>query len=203
MTSTLIYKIVKKIGDKPSRLFFRPLQLKTDGIKIVFYSDAGLGNLPNGNSSRGYVSFLVNQHGVADVLSWSSNKIKRVVHSAFAAETLGCNDAVSDAIYMRQLISETLYNDPKSRVIPIYGFVDNMQLFEQITSSKQSQDKRVRLDIAEIQECVQKQDIENIFWIPTQDMLADCLTKRNADSMKLAEVLESGQINFKSCGDLQ
>ena len=190
----LLNKIVKKIADKPSKLYFRPLNLKTDGIKIIFYSDASLGNLPNGNSSRGYINFLVNQHGIADILSWSSNKIKRVVHSSFAAETLGCIDAISDAIYIRQLLSEILYNDPTSKVLPIFGFVDNMQLFEQVTSTKQSHDKRIRLDISEIQESVQGSEIENILWIPTQNMLADCLTKRNADSEKLTQVLETGQI---------
>ena len=189
-------KIVKKVKDRPSRLIFKPLNLKTDELKIVFYSDAGFGNLPNANSSRGYVSFLVNQDNTANVLSWSSNKIKRVVHSAFAAETLGCNDAMSDAIYLRQILCEILYDDPKSKIIPIVGFVDNMQLFEQVSSSKQSQDKRVRLDIAEIQESVQSGDIDNIYWIPTQDMLADCLTKRNADSMKLTNVLETGQLEY-------
>ena len=194
MNLLFLNKIVKKIADNPSRIYFRPLNLKTDAIKVVFYSDAGLGNLPNGNSSRGYVNFLVNQEGTANILSWSSNKIKRVVHSAFAAETLGCNDAVADAIYNCQLINEILFDNAKSTVIPIYGFVDNMQLFEQVTSSKQCSDKRIRLDVAEIQESVQRGTIENILWIPTQDMLADCLTKRGADSLKLCKVLEEGHI---------
>ena len=188
-------KVVKKVSDGDSRLCFKPMNLKTDTLKIVFYSDAGLGNLPNGNSSRGYVIFIANQNGTTNILSWSSNKIKRVVHSAFAAETLGCNDAVSDSIYTRQLICETLYNDSRAKVIPVYGYVDNMQLFEQITSTKQASDKRIRLDMAEIQQSVQNQDIENILWAPTNEMLADCLTKRNADSSKLKLVLETGYCN--------
>ena len=185
-------KTVKKIGDSESKLYFKAMNLKTDALKIVFFTDAGLGNLPNGNSSRGYTVFLANQNGNVNILSWSSNRIKRVVHSAFAAETLGATDAVSDAIYCRHLVSETLYNDARAKVIPVYGFVDNMQLFEQISSTKQSSDKRLRLDISEIQQSVQNHEIENISWVPTSEMLADCLTKRNADNSKLKSVLETG-----------
>ena len=94
-------KTVKKIGDSESKLQFKAMNLKTDALRIVFYTDAGLGNLPNGNSSRGYVVFLANQNGNVNILSWSANRIKRVVHSAFAAETLGATDVVSDAIYCR------------------------------------------------------------------------------------------------------
>ena len=46
-------------------------------------------------------------------LGISANKVKRLVHSAFAAETLSCTDALSDAVYCRQLVSEILYNRQK------------------------------------------------------------------------------------------
>ena len=66
-----------------------------------------------------------------------------------------------------------------------------MQLFDQISSTKQCSDKRIRLDVAEIQETVAK-EVSNISWTPTADMLADCLTKRGADFSKLAKVVEEG-----------
>ncbi|KAL5269393.1 hypothetical protein ACHWQZ_G003025 [Mnemiopsis leidyi] len=97
----------------------------------------------------------------------------------------------NDAVYCRQLVSEILYNQPDSRVIEIFGFVYNMQLFDQISSTKQCSDKRIRLDVAEIQETVAK-EVSSISWTPTADMLADCLTKRGADFSKLAKVVEEG-----------
>ncbi|KAL5261926.1 hypothetical protein ACHWQZ_G007587 [Mnemiopsis leidyi] len=96
-----------------------------------------------------------------------------------------------DAVYCRQLVSEILYNKPDSRVIEIFGFVDNMQLFDQISSTKQCSDKRIRLDVAEIQETVTK-EVSTISWTATADMLADCLTKRGADFSELAKVVEEG-----------
>ena len=185
-------KTVKQISESPSRLIFRAMDLKTDAIKVAVYSDAGLGNLPNNNSSRGILTFLGNQEGTVNLVSWSSNKIKRVVHSAFAAETLGCTDGFADVIYTRQLLNEILFNDPYSRMIPAFSFVDNMQLFDQILSTKQSSDKRMRLDISELQDSVKSGEIENVVWVPTEEMLADCLTKRGADNTKLRLVLESG-----------
>jgi len=184
-------KVVRKIQEYPSRTYFRPLNLKCEDLRLTFFSDASLGNLQKNGSSRGYVILLGNQAGTVNLLSWSANRIKRVAHSAFAAETLACTDAVSDALYCRQLLSEVLYQDPRSRVIDIVGYVDNMQLYEQISSTKQSTDKRVRLDISEIQEAVQT-EVNNILWTPTDHMLADSLTKRGADFSKLASVIETG-----------
>ena len=99
--------------------------------------------------------------------------------------------AVSAAIYTRQLLSEILYNDPRSMVIPIFCIIDNMQLYDQIESSTQPHDKRIRLDMAELREAVESRQIANFVWVPTQEMLADCLTKKGACNLKLVEVLEA------------
>ena len=87
-------------------------------------------------------------------MDWSSRKVKRVVHSAFGAETLACSDGMGAAIYVRQILSEILYGNPKMRVIPIEGFIDSKQSYDQITSTKQCEEKRLRLDVSEIQHCV-------------------------------------------------
>ena len=185
-------KVVKKIDYGSQRMCFRAMHLEKDQLQLVFYSDASLGNLSNGGTGRGYIIFLCNQDGVANVMTWSSNKIKRVVHSVFAAETLSCVDAVSAAIYIRQMLSEILYNNPESQVIPIVGYVDSRQLSEQCYSTKQCSDKRVRLDISGLQQDLERSVIKDIKWKATGDMLADCLTKRTANSQILNEILESG-----------
>ena len=186
-------KVVKKLDFGINQLVFNRLNLAKEGYNVSFFSDSSRGNLPDRVSSgRGYITFLCNQSGYANILNWSANKIKRVAHSAFAAETLACVDAIAAAIYTRQLLSEVLLDDARSHLIPIYGYVDNMQLFEQVTSTKQSSDKRIRLDMAELQETVETGEVEDISWIPTDKMLADCLTKKDAGIENLAEVLETG-----------
>ena len=187
-------KVTKKIDQGNAKTLFRAMNLEKDKLQIVFYSDASLGNLPNKKSSgRGYIVFLTNGT-IANAITWSSNKVKRVVHSVFGAETLGCIDGAAAAINVRQQLSEILYNNPRSDIIPIIGLVDSRQLTDHITSTKQCEDKRIRLDIAELQESVSIGEIDRITWIPTTDMLADCLTKKSACCKKLCESLESGYI---------
>jgi hypothetical protein len=169
------------------------MDLQRGDIKVVFYSDASLGNLPNKvDSGRGYLVFISDGKN-ANLIAWAANKIKRTVHSVFGSETLGCVEAIAEAIYVRQILSEILYNDPRKTVIPIVGYIDSNQLAQQIRSTKQSTDKRMILDIAGIRQTVNSGEVEEINWIPTREMLADCLTKKNADSQSLKDVLERGR----------
>ena len=74
--------------------------------------------------------------------------------SVLGAETYGCVHGISAAIYVRRLTSEIIYDDLSMTVIPIKGYVDTNQLFQQITSTKQSVDTRIRLNVAGIRETV-------------------------------------------------
>ena len=89
-------------------------------------------------------------------------------------------------------LSEILYDNARSEVIPIYGYVDSRQLAEQVKSSNQCLDERMRLDVASLQQDIERGVIKQILWKQTGDNLADCLTKRTADPQKLNEVVESG-----------
>jgi hypothetical protein len=166
-----------------------------DDIQIVTFSDASLGNLPNKqHSGRGFLVFLTNGE-TYNILSWSSNKIKRVVHSVFGAETLACVDATAEAQFVRQLISEILYRDARKLIIPITAFVDSRQLSDQVKSTSPCQDRRVRLDISELREEVSLGLIKSINWVPTAAMLADGLTKKGACCKNLCDTLGSGRID--------
>ena len=187
-------KVVKKLPDGPKCLTFNKLNIKEGELKIVFHSDASLGNMPNRtDSGRGFIIFLVNGDGNGCVLSWSSNKIRRKVHSVFGAETLGFLDGQSAAIYTRSILSEILYRDINSKVIPIVGVTDSRQLSENIRSTKQCRDQRLRLDIAEIQEAVENEEIE-LKWTSTKSQLADALTKKTANCRPLCKAIEYGNL---------
>ena len=189
----IMNKVVKKLQRGPRQIRYNAMDLQRGDIKVVFYSDASLGNLPNKvDSGRGYLVFISDGKN-ANLIAWAANKIKRTVHSVFGSETLGCVEAIAEAIYVRQILSEILYNDPRKTVIPIVGYIDSNQLAQQIRSTKQSTDKRMILDIAGIRQTVHSGEVEEINWIPTREMLADCLTKKNADSQSLKDVLERGR----------
>ena len=54
------------------------------------------------------------------------------------------------------------------------------------------EDKRLRVDIAAIQESLKFHDITDIHWIPGHLQLANVMTKQGASGFQLLKVLQSG-----------
>ena len=95
--------------------------------RIVVYSDASHGNLPDGySSSLGFIIFLADFPGNSVPIAWKSGKIHRVVRSTLASETLALVEAVDSAFYV---------NSGKVN-IPIECFIDNQSLVENVHSTK-------------------------------------------------------------------
>ena len=65
---------------------------------------------------------------------------------------------------------------------------DNKSGYDAINSTTAVEEKRLRVDIAAIRECVRNKEI-SVQWVPKEDQLADVLTKQGADSTKLVKVL--------------
>ena len=66
-------------------------------------------------------------------------------------------------------------------------------LYQAIWSTKAVDEKRLRIDIAQIQEAVSKERVE-VNWVPAGKMLADCLTKRGMNAEELMNVLKTGRL---------
>ena len=165
-----------------------------NNCKLVVFSDASHSNLPDGVSSAGgFVIFLVDGQSNACPLYWESRKIRRVVKSTLAAETLAAADAIDSAYYIGHILSQIL-SDGKSK-IPIELFVDNKSLFDNVYSVKSVSEKRLRIDIASIKELVATEKLK-VKWVETGDQVADVLTKRGVNPMKICNILESGFIEL-------
>ena len=64
-------------------------------MKLVVFSDASHANLPDRYSSAGgYIIFLIGNNKRSCPLAWEAKKIRRVVKSTLAAETLALVEAV-------------------------------------------------------------------------------------------------------------
>ena len=129
--------------------------------------------------------------GQAAPLGWTSNKVKRVVGSTVAAEALSMQMALAHSIYLRAILAETLGVEDRS--IPIKAHIDSNNLHQAIISTKFVEDKRLRLDIAQIQEEIKDQQVQ-VKWVNSDSMLADSLTKKNAKADKLMEALKTGTL---------
>ena len=89
--------------------------------------------------------FLVNKHGNINLAQWQSKRIKRVVRSSLAAETLAMSDGVDSAVYISVLLSE-LYLELSSFEISIDIYTDSKSLHDAIHSEKYVTEKRLRID---------------------------------------------------------
>ena len=112
------------------------------------------------------------------LISWSSNKIHRKVQSTLSAETLSTYDAVDEAIYIGHMLAELYYDDYLQNKIPVIVYTDNQSLHDNLHSTKQVKEKRLRITLAGIQESLETGNIVKIMWISSKCQLADCLTKR-------------------------
>lgn len=163
--------------------------------RLVLFTDASYANLSDGVSSAGgHIVFLVGENGNCCPISWSAKKIRRVVKSTIAAETLALVDGLDVACYIKGILTEILFPKGEGNMMPIDCYIDNKSLFESVHSTKAVSEKRLRIDIASIKEMIQKEEISSVKWIETNLQLADSLTKRGASGKKLIEVLKTGQL---------
>ena len=182
-------KAIRKIKNSPTILRFSKLTINNN-LKIVVYSDGSFRNLCKGVSSgSGRVIFLVDEHRRCSVLTWNSNKLKKIVDSTLAAESLSLSNAIKEAVYTQQILIELIGDRAK---LPIYCIIDSRGTRDAVYSTKLVEDRMTRLYIAAIKEHLESGTIEKVIHTPGDLMLADCLTKRGAPNKLLLDVLRDG-----------
>ena len=147
-------------------------------------------NLPSGASQGGSIIFMSDESGKLLPLSWTSRKLRRVVKSTLAAEAMALLDAIDTNVWLVHVISEIT-----NMKIDVSIFnTDNLSLVEALHSTKSTEEKRLRVDIAAVKEAVENKEFI-VRWVEKRFQLADVLTKQGADSSLLLQVLRSGNID--------
>ena len=185
-------KTIKRIKLDRMTLRFQPLGDKN--LSLLIYSDASLGNLVDGGTQGGYVILLVGEDGKFSPISWSSKKIRRVVRSTLAGETLACADAVDEGMFLSSLYAELTTGTADPKLLPLVCVTDCKSLADAVKSTKSVTEKRLRLDISAIKELIESQQVKELRWSDTGQQLADCLTKRGASPSLLMRILDNGQL---------
>lgn len=186
-------KCLRKACTFESSMYFPELG-DSSKYKLVVYSDASHAGLPDGSSSAGgFVVFLVGENGNSSPLYWESKRMRRVVKSTLAAETLAATEAVDMAYYLGNMLSEILYDN--ERKLPVELYVDNHSLYDNVYSVKNVSEKRLRIDIAILKEMIQNGELK-IFWVESKAQLADVLTKKGVNVLKLASAFENGSLKL-------
>ena len=104
-------------------------------------------------SQGSYAIFLCGRNRMCSPLNRQTKLIQRIFPSSLAAETLVLSDAFDDAIYLRKLFSEIMFND--NYYIPIKIIIDK-SLYDALFSKKNVIEKCVRIDITFITENLTK-----------------------------------------------
>ena len=181
-------KIARKLKEADSTIFFPALSGNPSEWKLVVFTDAALGNLPDGfSSTAARLVFLVDGDSRGCILAFKSNKIARVVRSTLAAEVLSLQEGLEEALYLQDMVKELLHTDVK-----IHAYIDNKSTIDSVNSTKMVKDKRLFRDIAAIKQELNEQIVESLAWVPDKDQLANCLTKKGASNVSLLAVLHTG-----------
>ena len=191
-------KTVKKIKNSPCVLLFPRLSISS--MRVLLYNDAAWANLSDGISSTGgRIFFLSDEGGSCCAVSWSSTKIKRVVTSSLSAEAHSLVDGLDTSHIILSLLKDVLREAGKEFNVNV--LVDSLSLVQNVHSTTLIKEKRIRVNIASIQESVEKNEV-SLEWIDRNEQLADCLTKSGADSSHVLHAVSSGELPFKMKEDL-
>ena len=101
-----------------------------------------------------------------------------MANSTQAAETLALQEGSERCYALKVFLSELV----GQHEYPISIYTDSKSLAESVLSTDTLRDNRHNMDMAGLREMLEKEEIKRIHWIPTQQQLADCLTKKGASS---------------------
>ena len=191
--SDLLYvnKAIKFVQTTESYITIPKLDLSSTSILV--YTDASFNNLTDGHSQGGQIIVLLDRNGSCSPISWSSNKIKRVLKSTLAAETMSFTEGTDSAYFTRKLVIEIL--KPTCNDYPVKCLTDSKSLFETVGTSHQISDKRLRVEVSAIRQMVENNEI-TVDWVPKQHQLSDVLTKKGACPLSLMKTLQGASIQL-------
>ena len=95
-----INKIVTKVKAEKTILSFKKLD-QIEKMKIIAYNDSSFGNLKNGGSQGGFIIYLADDNENSVPIMWKSHKLRRVVKSAMAAETIIQVDSAESSYWLK------------------------------------------------------------------------------------------------------
>ena len=166
-----------------------------DSLYLEIHADASFGNVDDKTrSTAGAVIILRGSLGTGSPIYWRSKVIARVCKSAKSAETCALEDAIDTAINIGRQVHQLRTGKIEDKSCRIIARTDSKGLVDTLSTTKQVDEGRMRLNVYRIKEYQKLKEVDSIKWIPTTHMLADALTKARADPSRLRKVLETGKM---------
>ena len=105
-------------------------------------------------------------------VGWSSKRLRRVVRSTFAGETLIASEALDELVYLADTWAE-LGGGKIHRIIR----TDSKSLYDHVLVKGTCKEKRLNVEINALKEALQQQELTRLEWVETHAQIADALTK--------------------------
>ncbi len=142
-------------------------------LKLTGYSDADWGS--NDIEMRSTTGFCYTLNTKGGAISWKSRRQPTVALSSCEAEYMALAAATQEALYLTQLLNDFKpHNNPMD---PVVIFEDNQGAISLVDNPiNHARTKHINIRFHFIREQVLKNFIK-IKYLPTADMVADCLTK--------------------------
>ena len=185
-------KVISQAKSSQTDVLFPKLK-SIEEARIVVFTDASLMNLDDGGSQGGHIIFLTDGVDCCPI-TWQSRKIKRIVRSTLAAETLAFVDGCEAGYMINQLLKEIMGESYVEK--PIICFTDNMSLYDSSHTTNTVTDRRLLTEINIVRQMVSNKEIE-LKWCSSENQTSDVLTKLGAAGGKLREILHSGKFFSK------
>ena len=147
--------------------------------KLAVFSDSSLSNNSDCSTQTGFLVYILNMRsGKSSLITWQSQKLRRIARSTLSEETMACVKGIDHAVLYQGLLEEVL-----AIKFPIAALTDNSSLIQATYSAKSVSDKRLRVDLTYLKSFIDEQKVEKLVWIPSRLQLADCLTKNTKISV--------------------
>ncbi|CDF38174.1 unnamed protein product [Chondrus crispus] len=182
-----IVRHIKKTGEM--RLTF--LKLDHDTLRLVVYANSSFNNREESRSQLGFIIVLADKSEKCAVLHYASYKSRRVARSSMGGEKLAFVDAFDCSFLLRHDISRML-----GRHIPLIMLTDSKILFDVLTRSRYTSERRLMVDISASRQAYREGSISDVALIPSEDNVADAFTKVCSNGA-LNRLLRSGKLQHR------
>ena len=197
-------KAVRELKTRKATLKFPVVPIER--WRLLAVTDAGWGVRANGESQGGLVLCLCDKEvlerkpGPTWVIEWSSKKLRRVVRSSTAAETLAAQNGLDAIEFAQAFLQEVLHGmTPKvfQQWTPLEKsglVIDSKSLYDALTrsacSSALAMEKRLAIDYAIARACLSERCVQP-YWTNNLQMIADCLTKLKGNKEVMYRLLDT------------
>ena len=209
---TLYNKALREMKNRRVTLKFPCVP--TSQWRLLAITDAGWGTRENGESQGGLIlclcesKVLKQQRGQCWVIEWVSKKLRRIVRSSTAAETLAAQNGLDCIEFAQAFLQECLHNmHPKefrawTPSLESGLVIDSKSLYDALTRSACSTalaiEKRLAIDYAIARCCLHERNVVP-FWTNNRQMAADCLTKLRGGKEVLFDLLDHTCYHVRPC----